>query len=414
MIGGAGLRSRAEAQDRDDADPLAPLRERFVLPPGTVYLDGNSLGALPVGVGPRLRNVVERQWGVDLIRSWNEHGWWALPLAVGDRIAPLVGARPGEVVVCDSTSVNLFKLLEVAVTLRPGRRVLLTEAENFPTDRYLIDAVAARHGLAVRVVDAQELAGALDADVLALVATHVNYRTGAMHDLPALTQAAHRVGALALWDLAHSTGAVDVDLDGAGVDLAVGCGYKYLNGGPGAPAFAYVARRHHGGLRNPIPGWHGHVEPFAMAPGYDPAPGVARLLVGTTPILSLAAFDAALDAFGGVDLAAIRAKSVALTEAFIELVDHRLAPHGLTVVTPRDPSCRASQVCLFHPHAFGIVQALIARGVIGDFRAPSICRFGFAPLYLRFIDVWDAVEHLGAVLDGEEWRDVSAGSGTVT
>jgi kynureninase len=414
VIGSAGLRSRSEAQDRDDADPLASLRDRFVLPGDTVYLDGNSLGALPVGVGARLREVVDRQWGVDLIRSWNEHGWWDLPRTVGDRIAPLVGAQPGEVVVCDSTSVNLFKLLEVAVTLRPGRRVLLTEAENFPTDRYLIDAVAARHGLAVRVVAAAELPDAIDDDVVALAATHVNYRTGAMHDLRALTRAAHSAGALALWDLSHSTGAVECDLEGAGVDLAVGCGYKYLNGGPGAPAFVYVARRHHGALRNPIPGWHGHAEPFAMVPGYVPAPGVAGLLVGTTPILSLAALDAALDAFVGVDLAAVRAKSVALTEAFIGLVEDRLARHGLTVVTPREPAQRGSQVCLAHPEAFGIVQALIARGVIGDYRDPSICRFGFAPLYLRFVDVWDAVEHLGAVLDGEEWRRAPAPVGTVT
>jgi kynureninase len=396
------MTTRRDCSALDRSDVLAQARDRFVLPPGIVYLDGNSLGALPVSVPERVRDVVERQWGTDLIRSWNTNGWWDLPRRVGDRIAPLVGAAPSEVIVCDSISVNLFKLLTAALRLRPDRRVILTEAGDFPTDGYVAASVASLHGAEVRAVGHDDLSDAIDGSVAVVAASHVSYRTGAMHDLAAVTARARGAGALVLWDLAHSAGVVPVDLGAAGADLAVGCGYKYLNGGPGAPAFLFVAGSLHEAFDQPLTGWHGHARPFAMEPAYEPAPGVSRAATGTPPVLSMAALDAALDAFDGIPLEAVRAKSVALTDLFARLVDERVP--GCAVVSPRDARRRGSQVCLSHPEAYAIVQALIARGVIGDFREPSILRFGFAPLYVRFVDVWDAVDHLVAVLEGDEWR----------
>lgn len=411
----------------DAADPLRSLREHFLLPQGVIYLDGNSLGPLPRATPGRVADAVTLQWGQDLIRSWNSAGWFDLPRTVGDKIAPWIGAGPNEVVATDSTSVNLFKVLSAALKLTaesgPNRRVLLSERSNFPTDLYIAETLCAERGLRLVLVEPEELPAALSREVAVLMLTHVNYRTGAMHDMATLTRAAHEVGALAVWDLAHSAGAVPVDLHGADADFAVGCGYKYLNGGPGAPAFVWVHPRHVETFRQPLAGWWGHAAPFEFAPGYAPAPGIGRYLCGTQPVLSLVALDAAMDVFaltqplGG--MAALRAKSLALTDAFIDGVHERCAGYGLRLVTPREPQRRGSQVCLaLDAHvaqtpgsaAFAIVQALIARGVIGDFRAgdggrhPDILRFGFAPLYLGFEDVWHAVEHLRRVLEGGEWR----------
>lgn len=397
------MTSRADAVALDATDPLAPMRSRFHLPDGVVYLDGNSLGALPVGVAARLDELVEQAWGVELVRSWD--GWWDLPLRVGERIAPLVGAAPGQVAAGDSTSVNLAKLLTAALRLRPDRHVVVTEAGNFPTDLYMAAEVARTHGAELRFADPLAVEASLTDDVAVLMLTHVDYRSGRMHDLPSLTAAAHRAGALVLWDLAHSAGAVPVELDAAGADLAVGCGYKYLNGGPGAPAWLYVATRHQDSLDQPLPGWHGHARPFSLEVGYAPAAGIRRALTGTPPVVSMTGLEAALGAFDGVTMAQLRAKSLALTDTFIGLVDERLAGHGFTVVTPRRHEERGSQVSLSHEHAFPLVKALIARGVIGDFREPDLLRFGFAPLYVGFADVWDAVDHLLQVVASGEWDD---------
>lgn len=403
--------TRADVERLDAQDPLASARERFSLPPGLIYLDGNSLGALPVGVADRVAGVVTAEWGTGLIGSWNSAGWIGLHRSVGAKIGRLVGAQEGEVVAADSTSVNLFKLLVAAHRMRPDRRVVLTEHGNFPTDGYIVDSVARLCGLEVLRVDPDRVLAALGAtrprniaDIAVVVLTHVDYRTGRMHDLHAVTRAAQSAGALMLWDLAHSAGAVPVDLTGAGADLAVGCSYKYLNGGPGAPAFAFVARRLQDELDQPLTGWLGHQAPFALEPTYRPAVGIDRAQCGTPPVLSLAALDAALDAFDGVSMRELRAKSLSLTELFIALVDARVGSYGVELASPRDGEHRGSQVSVRHPHAYEIVQALIARGVVGDFRAPDLARFGFAPLYLRHVDVWDAVEHLLAVVAGEEFR----------
>jgi kynureninase len=397
-------RSRLECAALDAADPLAPWRERFTIPDDVVYLDGNSLGALPRDVPAHLLRVVEEEWGRGLICSWNSAGWMAAPARVGDKLAPLLGAQAGEVVVTDGTSVNLFKLLAAALGARPGRTVILTQRDNFPTDNYVAEGVARLAGASVRAVAAPDLAGALDEGVAVLSLTHVNYATGEMHDMRSLTEAAHGAGALMLWDLSHTAGAMPVDLGAVGADLAVGCGYKYLNGGPGAPAWLYVPRRMQGVVRQPLTGWLGHAEPFAFEPGYRPAEGILQGMVGTPPILGLAALEVALDLWREVDdMVAVREKSVALSELFIMLVDDRCAATGLTVRSPRDSSRRGSQVSVAHEAGYAVMQALIERGVIGDFRAPDILRFGLTPLYTRFVDVWDAVEALRDVLETRAW-----------
>jgi kynureninase len=404
MTDAPGL-TRADALALDAGDELASLRDDFVLPAGLIYLDGNSLGALPRGAAERLRDVVEREWGEGLIRSWNAHGWIDLPARVAALIAPLVGAGADEVAVADSTSVNVFKLLAGALRLRPGRRVILSEEENFPTDLYVAQGLARLLGDAeLRLVPRDALGEALRDDVAVLMLTHVDFRTGALHDMAGLTRAAHEAGALALWDLAHSAGALPVDLDGCDADLAVGCGYKYLNGGPGAPAFAFVARRLQDPFETPLAGWMGHADPFAFAARYAPAPGVSRLLCGTPPILSLAALECGVEAIARAGVDTLRRKSVALTDLFIRLVEQESAGFGLSLASPREAARRGSQVSLRHPEAFAIVQALIARGVIGDFRTPDILRFGFAPAYVRFADAWDAVAALRAVMEGREWE----------
>jgi kynureninase len=399
--------TREEAVSLDGADRLARERERFVLPEGVIYLDGNSLGPPTKASLARLDRVARGEWAGDLIKSWNTHGWIDLPLRVGDKIGRLIGAQPGETVVADSTSVNLFKVLAAASRLAADRSVILSQDDNFPTDLYiaqgLIELGGGRHRL--RTTAEAEIARAIDSDTAIVLLTHVNYRTGAMHDLATLTAAAHAKGALVIWDLAHSVGAVPVDLGAAKADFAVGCGYKFLNGGPGAPAFVWVARRHQERFTQPLSGWLGHAQPFAFAPGYAPAPGVARFLCGTPPILSLAALEEGVDAMLAVEPQRLRAKSIALGDALIGLVEARCARLGLELVSPRDGARRGSQVSLSHPRAHEIMQALIARGVIGDFRPPDILRFGLAPLYLRFADIWDAVEALGTVMRGREFDD---------
>jgi kynureninase len=390
-----------DIQALDRNDPLARFRDRFSLPEGVIYLDGNSLGALPRGVRERLDEVVAIQWGEGLIRSWNTHDWIDLPGRVGDRIAKLIGASSGTVTVADSTSINLFKVLSAAVHLRSDRRVILTEKGNFPSDAYIAASLAdlLGQGHELRLVDAHELAPALGADVAVLMLTEVNYRTGARLDMAGLTATAHAAGALTVWDLCHSSGAFPVDLTAADADFAVGCGYKYLNGGPGAPAFVYAAPRHHADLRQPLTGWLGHAAPFSFAEAYRPAEGIARMRVGTPPILSLQALNAALDAFDGVDLELMKAKA----DQLFELFTGEVADLGLMLATPTDPARRGTQVSLRHPDAYAVMQALIGRGVIGDFREPDILRFGLTPLYLRFEDVWRAAQILREIVVTSAW-----------
>jgi kynureninase len=423
------LLTREACAALDAADPLAPLRAAFDLDAadarGTIYLDGNSLGPLPRATPARVREVICDEWGRDLIGSWNTAGWITLSQRIGDKIARLVGAGAGEIVVADSTSVNLYKALAAAMTIvaagaPPGRRTILSERTNFPTDLYIATEAAGERGFTIRLAAADDLAAAIGEDTAIVMLTHVNYRTGRMHDMAAVTRAAHAADALVVWDLAHSAGAVPVALAGGGdlasaADFAVGCGYKYLNGGPGAPAFIWVHPRHTArmdaeGWRQPLAGWLGHASPFAFATNYQPGPGITRFICGTPPVVSLAALECGVDTvlaaepFGG--MAAIRRKSLALTDLFLALVDWLGAGRDLTVVTPRDHATRGSQVSLAHPtggHA--IVQALVARGVIGDFRAPDILRFGVTPLYTRFVDVWDAVDRLSHVLESGEWRE---------
>ena len=405
--------NRQDCQALDARDALRPLRDLFALPPGVIYLDGNSLGVLPAATPERVAQVVRDEWGSGLIRSWNTAGWMALPGRIGDKIASLVGAGKGEMVAADSTSVNLFKVLSAALDIAraeaPARRVIISERSNFPTDLYIAESLARERGLELLLVDApEEIEPRLGADVALLMLTHVNYRTGRLHDMAALTAAAHAHGVLTVWDLAHSAGALPVDLHAAKADFAVGCGYKYLNGGPGAPAFVWAHPRHAERFWQPLAGWMGHAAPFEFTPDYKPAPGINRFLCGTPSVVQLAALECGVDTLLAAEplggMAALRAKSLALTDLFIELARTRC--EGLRLVTPTEHALRGSQVCLARDEgAYAIVQALIERGVIGDFRAPDVLRFGFTPLYLGFTEVWDAVEHLRQVLETGEWRE---------
>jgi len=409
----------AHCQALDVQDLLRPLRDAFDMPSGVIYLDGNSLGALPKTTAARVAEVVTQEWGQGLIRSWNSANWFTLPQRLGDKIARLIGADAGEVVATDSTSINLYKVLSSALSIAaqdaPLRKQVLSERSNFPTDLYMAQALCQERGFELRLIDADALAGALNDQVAVLMLTHVNYRTGAMHDMAAVTAAAHAAGVLTVWDLAHSAGAVPVALKADDADFAIGCGYKYLNGGPGAPAFVWVHPRHSERFWPPLAGWWGHATPFEFTPDYRPAPGITRYLCGTQPMLSLAALECGLDVFASAQamggMAALRAKSLALTDLFIALVEQRCSGHGLGLATPREHTQRGSQVCLTRSEgAYAMVQALIARGVIGDFRAgdgheqPDILRFGFTPLYLGFEEVWNAVEQLRQVLDTQEWK----------
>ena len=393
------------AQDRND--PLAFARERFELPPGVIYLDGNSLGALPKSVRPRIDDVVTREWGRDLIGSWNSAGWYTAPGRSGAKLARLLGAKPAEVTITDSISVNLFKLLVAAARLRPGRREILAEAGNFPSDNHIVESVARLLGLETRYVPASEIAASVTQDTAVATLSHVNYRTAEMQDMAAVTAAIHEAGALAVWDLAHSSGAVALDLDGSGADFAVGCGYKYLNGGPGSPSHIFVAERHQAAFDQPLQGWFGHADPFRFDDGFAKAPGIRAALCSTPPMLSLLAFEAALDAFDGVEMRDVAAKGRALCDLFITLADEKLSRFGVTLATPRDGARRGNHVSLRHPQAFGIVRTLIARGIIGDFRAPDAMRFGFAPLYIRFVDIHDAVAAMAEVIETEAWRELA-------
>ncbi len=393
--------TQADAAALDAEDPLAHCRQRFTLPPGVTYLDGNSLGALPKTVAPRLARAVEQEWGVGLIRSWNDADWYPAPQRVGGRIALLVGAAADEVIVADSTSVNLFKVLVAALRLRPGRTRILGEVGNFPTDAYIASGVAGLMAAEFVAVEPEAVLAAIDQRVAIVSLTHVHYKTGRTYDMAAITRRAHEVGALVVWDLAHTAGAMPCDLTAVQADFAVGCGYKYLNGGPGAPAFVFVARRHHANVQQPLTGWHGHARPFSFDQAYVAANGMDRMLVGTASQLGLIALEAALQAFDGVDMHVLRRKSVALTELFIRLVDQEL--EGFGMASPRDASQRGSQVSLTHAEGYAIMQALIARGVIGDYRAPDILRFGFTPLYVGFMDVWHAVATLKDVMATAGW-----------
>ena len=415
--------SFTDCQQRDAKDPLRNLREQFVLPAGVVYLDGNSLGALPRSASARVAAAVTEEWGQGLIRSWNSAGWFDLPQRLGDKIARLIGAAPGTVVATDTTSINLYKVLSAALGIAaqdtPQRKRVLSERSNFPTDLYIAEALCKERGYTLQLINASDLDSALGEDTAVLLLTHVNYRTGAMFDMHSVTRAAQKAGALVVWDLAHSAGAVPLAIDAAGADFAVGCGYKYLNGGPGAPAFVWVNPRHTDRCWQPLAGWWGHATPFAFTPDYRPAAGITRYLCGTQPILSMSALECGLDSVlaaqdcvpGQDAMAALRDKSLALTDLFIALVEARCAGHGLTLVTPREHARRGSQVGLSRETgAFAIMQALIARGVIGDFRAgdgaghADILRFGFTPLYIGYVDVWNAVEQLRQVLDSAEWK----------
>jgi len=396
----------------DRKDPLARLRDEFMLPDGTIYLDGNSLGALPKASLTRSYQTVAGEWGENLIASWNQAGWWAMPRSVGNRLASLIGAGQDEVVVTDSISVNLFKWLVAALrqlaTEHPERTVIVAERGNFPSDLYIaegvIDLLGPRYSL--RLIDRpSELDAAVGDDVAVVMLTQVDYRTGYLHDMAAVTAMVKARGALMLWDLAHSAGAVPIDLTASGADGAVGCTYKYLNAGPGAPGFIWLPKRHHAHYNQPLSGWWGHREPFKMSPHFEPEIGIGRFLCSTPPIVSLSLVDSALSVFEKTDMNALRAKSLALSELFIALVDARCAGLGVGLASPRDATQRGSQVSLTHEHAYAVMQALIHRKVIGDFREPNILRFGFTPLYVRFVDVWDAVDVLVSTLQEDHWRD---------
>ncbi|GAA1248099.1 kynureninase [Prauserella halophila] len=403
---------RTACEIRDENDPLRAFREDFVLPEGTIYLDGNSLGARTAGAAARAHEVVTNEWGTGLIRSWNTAGWFDLPVTLGEKISGLVGGGSGSTVVTDSTSINLFKAAAAALDIQaedaPGRTVVLTQQENFPSDIYLLQGLTRQLGdhYEVRLVDDEVAAGlptALTDEVALVVLSHVNYRTGRLFDMAATTEAIHAGGAAVIWDLCHSAGALEVDLAGSGADMAIGCTYKFLNGGPGAPAFIWVS----GALQNrrpqPLSGWWGHARPFDMAADYTPAEGIRRFLTGTQPVLSLSVAEVGLDIFARADMAAVRSKSLELSDLFMTLAEQRLPDHPIEIVTPREHEHRGSQVSITHPEAFAVMSALIERGIIGDYREPSVLRFGLTPLYVGFTDVWDTVEALRDILDNRSW-----------
>ncbi len=391
-----------EARKLDSADPLAFARERFRVPEGLTYLDGNSLGVLPAATPGEVDDLIRRQWGEDLIASWNTHGWIEAPMRVAARLAPIVGAKPSELLVADSTSVCLFKLMAAAVRARPGRRTILVQEGNFPTDTYVAEGLAQMLGLELRRAGSATIEAAIDADTAVASLSHVDYRSGDRIEMVAVNEAARAAGALVVWDLCHSAGAIEIDLNARGCELAVGCGYKYLNGGPGAPAFLYVAEALQDELQPPLQGWMGHAEPFAFEESYRPTGGIARFLTGTPSIIGLAALDAGIGTFDGIAMADVETKSRALLKIFIDEVETRCGGE-VSLFGLRDLSQRGSHVCFAHPQGYAVMQALIARGIVGDFRAPDLMRFGFTPLYTRFQDAWRAADALADILTTREW-----------
>ncbi|WP_027166218.1 kynureninase [Mesorhizobium sp. WSM3224] len=403
-----GIPDLAEVEAMDAADPLRAMRDRFVLPEGIIYLDGNSLGAASINVFSEIETAAKQEWARDLIRAWNTAGWFDMPVELGDRLGRLIGAAPGQSVVCDTTSINIYKVLHAALAMRPERSVIVAEGDSFPTDLYMAEGVAStRPGTVLRLegVDAATIEELVDDRVAVILVNHVNYKSGRLRDMAALTRKAHEAGALIVWDLCHTAGALPVDLDGSNADFAIGCTYKYLNGGPGAPAFIYAANRHHGDIRQPLSGWWGHARPFAFEQGYAAGPGIRRFLCGTQPVLSMRALKGALDLWDEVEVTAVREKSIALTDLFIRLVEAKCSAFGLELESPRRGAERGSQVSFAHPHGYQVMRALIERGVIGDFRAPSTVRFGFTPLYVGYRDVWDAVDVLEDILRTGAWRE---------
>jgi kynureninase len=401
------MTSREACVARDLVDPTGTFRDRFVIPEGVIYLDGNSLGPMPRAAAVMLNHTIEREWGQDLIRSWNSAGWFDMPLQLGDRVGALIGAAPGQTLVCDTTSINLYKAIHAAIGLRPDRDVVVAEDESFPTDLYIIEGAmkSADRPMQRQLIgtDGPSIEALINRNVAVAVLSHVNYRTGELLDMAAITQQLHDAGALVVWDICHSIGVVEIDFDRHGVDFAVGCTYKYLNGGPGSPAFISVAKKHQAAAQHPLSGWWGHAAPFAFDRDFRPDSGIKRFLCGTQPIISMRGVQAALDAMEGVEVAALRQKSLALTDLFMARLSALLP--GLDLVTPREASLRGSQVGISFDKGFAVVQAMIERGVIGDFRAPDLMRFGFAPLYVRFEDVWDAAEMLAECIKAEVWRD---------
>lgn len=401
----AVIRSAEAAAAADAADPLAFARDRFAVPEGVVYLDGNSLGPLPAHVPAAVADAVERQWGHDLITSWNRNDWWGLPARVGDRIGALVGAAPGQVICGDSTTVQLFQALTSLARHAGLRRSLVTDGANFPTDQYIAESVARILGMNVVRVSPADFENALDVDTAVVSFSAVDYRTGELWDVRGITEAAHARDVAVLWDLSHVAGALPFGLDELGADAAVGCSYKYLNGGPGAPAWIYLPRRQQDLADLPLTGWQGHAAPFDLDATYVAAPGIARTRIGTPPIVSMLALEAALDVWDDVDLGVLRTKSLALTDLVLDYAERHLHDHGVEAVTPREHDRRGSHVSLRMPHAYEVTQALIARGVIGDFRAPDLVRLGFPALYLRHAEVWSAMETLRDVLEQRTWDD---------
>jgi kynureninase len=398
--------TRAMVIEMDRNDQLRPLRDAFVVPDGMIYLDGNSLGLLPVAAARRAREVVENEWGGSAISGWNDHHWIDLPHRVGAKIAPLIGAEDDEVVACDSTSANLFKVLAAALSLRPGRRTIVTNRGNFPTDVYIAEGLAAfaGHGCEVRYAEPSDLAAALDDNVAAVSFTHVDYKSCRIEDMVGITKIAHEAGALAVWDLAHSAGAIPVALNAARADFAVGCGYKYLNGGPGAPAFLFAARRHHAQMTQPLTGWMGHASPFTFDHRYQPAPGIGRMLTGTPPVVALSVLEESVGLMLDAGIARLRDKGKQMTALMMALIERECAGHGLELGTPENPEERGNHVIYRHPEAYAIVQALKARGVVGDFRNPDCIRLGIAPIYLSYADIFDAVQHLREVMNNREYE----------
>ena len=397
--------TRADLEALDRADPLRAFRDRFELPEGIIYLDGNSLGAMPTATPERVREVVQDQWGRDLIRSWMLHGWIDLQQRIGAKIGRLIGAREGETVVADTTSINLFKALAAGLELRPQRRVIVSESTNFPTDLYIAEGLV-RHlgrGHTLRLADPDDMEAAITDEVAVVMLTHVNYRTGRMYDMRRITELAHERGAIMLWDLSHSAGAVPVDVTSANVDLAVGCGYKYLNGGPGAPAYVYVAKRHQPHVTPVLSGWLGHDSPFTFEQSYRPADGIRRMIVSSAPIVSLKALEVGIDIMLEAPMEALRAKSVQQAQLFDALMTQEIGADIFALVSPRAPEMRGSQLCYAHENGWPIMRALIDRGVIGDFRAPDVLRFGFTPLYLGYVELWDAIAILGEIVAERAW-----------